>query len=196
MTTRKIGVLGAGNIGGGLGKSWESHGHEVRYAKSDTPQDEVASIVREAEVVALAVPWKAVNDVLGPIASLLAGKILIDCTNPVGWDDGPVVAVEGSAAQRIAELCPGARVVKAFNTLGAEHLATARVHGEIADTFIAGDDAEAKEIVAELAREVGFAVVDLGPLRNAKLAEHLAIAWIHLATKGGLGRDIAFKLLR
>lgn len=190
----KIGVLGAGNIGGGLGAAWEKKGHAVTYATREAAAQRAA--VEGAEVVVLAIPWKAVPEVIPPLASALAGKILVDCTNAVGWDDGPVIGVDTSAAQKIAELAPGARVIKAFNTLGAEHLATATVHGQVADTFLAGDDAEAKQVVAQLARAVGFEPVDLGPLRNARLAEHIAVAWIHLAMKGGLGRNIAFKVLR
>ena len=124
----KIGVIGAGNIGGGLGAAWEKKGHAVTYATRDAAGQRAA--VEGAEVVVLAIPWKAVPEVIPPLASALAGKVLVDCTNAVGWDDGPVIGVDTSAAQKIAELAPGARVTKAFNTLGAEHLATATVHGQ------------------------------------------------------------------
>jgi 8-hydroxy-5-deazaflavin:NADPH oxidoreductase len=196
MTKQKIGIIGAGNIGGGLGKAWEKKGHTVQYGTRDTAQQQ--AMVASSDIIVVALPWKAVAEVLTPLAPALAGKVLVDCTNAVGWDDGPVSALTGneSAAQKIAELAPGARVIKAFNTLGAEHLATAQVHGQTADTFLAGDDPAAKATVAALAEDVGFAPIDLGPLRNARLCESIAIAWIHLAMKGGLGREIAFKVLR
>lgn len=206
----KIGIIGAGNIGGNLGKVWAKKGHEIFFGVPDPDKhralaDELGGraqvgVPREAaafgEVVALAVPWKAVADAVGSCKGELAGKVLIDATNPVGWDDGPTVAVDGSAAQKIAEMAPGARVVKAFNTLGAEHLLDPKVGGVVADAFVCTDDDEARAIVTRLGEDLGFAMVDLGPLRNAKLAEHIAVAWIHLAMKAGLGRNIAFKLLR
>src|SRR5688500_15149979 len=119
MTTRKIAVLGSGNIGGGLGRAWEQKGHAVQYGTRDAAA--VLRMVGDAEIVVLALPWKAVAEVLTPIARALDGKILVDCTNAVGWDDGPVPAVETSAAQKIAELCPGAKVIKASHRLEAEH---------------------------------------------------------------------------
>jgi predicted dinucleotide-binding enzyme len=86
-------------------------------------------------------------------------------------------------------------VVKAFNTLGAEHLANPVIGGVTADLFIAGDEASAKQTATDLGKQLGFNVIDLGPLRNARVLEHIAIAWIHLAMKGGMGRSIAFKVL-
>ena len=206
----KIGIIGAGNIGGNLGKVWVKKGHEIFFGVPDPEkhrelEDALGGKARvgkpnEAaafgEVVALAVPWKAVPDAVGSCKADLDGKVLIDCTNPVGWDDGPIVAVDTSGAQKIAEIAPGARVVKCFNTLGAEHLLDPKVGGVVADAFVCTDDDEARAIVTRLGEELGFSMIDLGPLRNAKLAEHIAVAWIHLAMKGGLGRNIAFKLLR
>ena len=92
-------------------------------------------------------------------------------------------------------MAPGARVVKAFNTLGAEHILNPVVGGQQADVFLCTDDDAARSVVGKLAEEIGFRAVDLGPLRNARLAEHVAIAWIHMAMKGGLGRNIAFKVV-
>jgi predicted dinucleotide-binding enzyme len=151
----------------------------------------------------LAVPWQAVPEVLAE-AGDLAGKVLIDCTNALKWDaQGPIWAVP--AAEEIARQRPAARVVKAFNTLGAEHLGrlgaagTGGKGGEGStkpDTFICGDDEAARQVVRSLGEEIGFGVVDAGPLRNARVLEHLAVLWIHLAMKGGLGRDIFFKVMR
>lgn len=204
----KIGIIGAGNIGGNLGVLWAKRGHEVRFGVRDPEaekelaaragHDAEATDVRSAavfgEVVVLAVPWEAVPSVMAQ-AGDLSGKVLIDCTNPIRWENGPVIAIEGSGAQQIAKLVPGAKVVKAFNTLGAEHLQDPRFGSYKADVYIATDDQTARSVAASLAREIGFDVVDAGPLRNARLLEHLAVLWIHLATQGGLGRSIAFKVL-
>jgi 8-hydroxy-5-deazaflavin:NADPH oxidoreductase len=207
----KIGILGAGNIGGNLGRRWAGRGHDVAFGVRDAAKVEelVASIgksggkarastIAEAasfgDVLAIAVPWAAVPDVLAA-AGDVRGKVLIDATNALKWENGPVHAVATSAAEEIAAKT-GAKVVKAFNTLGAEHIEDPVVHGVKADVFLAGDDADAKAIVGKLAQEIGFDVVDAGPLRNARFAEQLAIGWIHVAMVGGLGRGVAFKLLR
>jgi len=100
-----------------------------------------------------------------------------------------------SGAEEIAGLAPGARVVKAFNTIGAELLAGPRFDMQSATMFICGGDAQAKSIVASLAQKLGFEVVDAGPLSSAGMLESLARLWVSLA-RGGLGRNIAFKLLR
>lgn len=204
----KIGILGAGNIGGNLGKRWAQRGHDVRFGVRDAAKvaDLVAACGGKAQaatvadaaswgdVLVVAVPWAAVSDVLAA-AGDVKGKVLIDATNALKWEDGPVHAVATSAAEEIAAKT-GAKVVKAFNTLGAEHIADPVVHGQKADVFLAGDDADAKRVVGKLAEEIGFDVVDAGPLRNARFAEQLAIGWIHVAMMGGLGRNVAFKLLR
>jgi NADPH-dependent F420 reductase len=204
-----IGILGAGNIGGNLGRRWAAQGHTVRFGVRKA--DELAALVKECghgasagdprsaaahgEVVVLALPWAAVAGVLQSVGDM-KGKIVVDATNALQWGaDGPEPAVDTSAAQKIAEMCPGARVVKAFNTLGAEHILNPKVGGLPADVFLCTDDAPARETVKKLAEEIGFHAVSLGPLRNARVAEHIGIAWIYLAMKGGLGRNIAFKVL-
>jgi NADPH-dependent F420 reductase len=204
----KIGILGAGNIGGNLGRRWAQGGHAIRFGVRKP--DEIATLVDACgaqasagdaksaaafgDVVVLALPWGAVKDVLGSIGDL-RGKIVVDATNPLKWSDGPVHAVATSGAEEIAALVPGVIVVKAFNTLGAEHILDPVVGGLPADVFLATDDAGARETVARLASEIGFRPLDLGPLRNARVGEHLAVAWIHLAMKAGLGRNIALKVV-
>jgi 8-hydroxy-5-deazaflavin:NADPH oxidoreductase len=205
----KIGILGAGNIGGNLGRRWAAKGHTIRFGVRDADAvkglvaecgalasaGDVRSAVEQADVVVLSVPWPAVPQVL-EAAGDLAGKVLVDATNAVKWADGPEPAVaEGSAAQQVAVMAKGARVVKAFNTLGAEHILDPIVGGQPADVFLCADDAEARDTVKKLAEEIGFSTVDMGPLRNARLTEHIALAWIYLAMKAGRGRNIAFKVL-
>ena len=125
----------------------------------------------------------------------LGGKIVVDCTNPLTWDDGPVWAppAAGSVAAAIAEAVPGARVLKGFNTFGAEIHLNPDLGGTPASVLLASDDLEAKRVVAEVARAAGFAPVDSGPLRNAAALENLAVLWIHLALREGHGRSWAFK---
>ena len=205
----KIAIIGAGNVGGTLGQALSAHGHEVRFGVRDPAK--IAALVEQCrgraaaadpaaavafgEVVIVALPWRPTLDALKALPGL-QGKILIDATNPVAWADGPVFdpTVPDSAAQRIAAQT-GARVVKLFSTHGAEINLAPRVGDVQLDTYLCGDDVEAKRVAAQLAEDIGFRVVDVGPLRNAASLEHLAILWVHLAMKGGHGRQIGFKLL-
>jgi NADPH-dependent F420 reductase len=205
----KIGIIGAGNIGGNFGRRWAEKGHEITFGVREPAKhkalveacggraktSDVRTAVQASDVVLLAVPWNAVAGVIKDAGSF-AGKILIDATNALKWNDGPEPAVtDTSAAQKIAEMAPGARIVKAFNTLGAEHVLAPTVGGLPADAYLCSDDGGARDTVKKLAEEIGLRAIDAGPLRNARLTEHFALLWIHLATKGGLGRNSAFKLL-
>lgn len=189
----KIGIIGAGHIGGTLGEIWSGKGHDVLYGVrqgSDAPgkRGTVAEAAAHGEVVVLAVPWPAVQDALRE-AGNLQGKVLIDATNG-GLD------AEGAGAEKIAALAPGARVVKSFNQTGWEHLKQPEFGGNRALTLVAGDDQDAKQTVMQLGQEVGLDMLDGGGLTNARLLESLAALWIHLAFRGGLGRDFAFAALR
>lgn len=206
-----IAIIGFGNVGKSLGQTLAAKGHTVRFGVRDA--DGVAEAARElgdraaasdvrsaaafGDAVILAVPWAAAIAAVES-AGDLGGKVLIDCTNPIAWQGGgPAISpdVAGtSAAERIAART-AAHVVKAFSTHGAEHNTTPEIHGIQLDTYICGDHAQAKATVRRLAEDIGFRVVDAGPLRNAALLEHLAVLWVHLAIKGDLGRGFAFKAL-
>ncbi|MBD2164587.1 NADPH-dependent F420 reductase [Calothrix membranacea FACHB-236] len=203
----KIGILGAGNIGGNLGKLWAAKGHEIFFAVRDPQSDKVKTLlhdlgdkvhkgsVKEAaafgEVVLLAVHWQNVPEVLQEISGLVDNKILIDSTNRMIT---PPPDTTGSAAEDIARSLPTARVVKAFSTLGANNLTNLKFGSENASTFICGDDSEAKNIVTQLAEEISFDVVDIGLLNTAPLIESLTKLWVQASRK--YGREIALKLLR
>jgi NADPH-dependent F420 reductase len=199
-----IAVIGDGNVGNALATRLQKTGHNVRFGVRDVsgaegaghpiPRASVSDAVGDAQVVFLAVPAMAAMDVLASAPSV-SGKIIVDCTNPVRWDAGPVVASPeaGSVAAQLASAYPDARVCKAFNHFGAEiHAQPQMAHGP-ADAYVASDDADAKTIVIALADAIGFRGRDAGPLRNARLLEHLAVLWIHLATVGGNGREFAFR---
>jgi 8-hydroxy-5-deazaflavin:NADPH oxidoreductase len=196
-------IIGTGNVGGNLGTRFAKSGIPVRFgvrpgadttellARSkgaDVAALDVAEAVTWADAVFLAIPANAALE----LARGLGNKLVVDCTNPLTWSDGPVWAPtpEGSMAASIAKAAPTARVVKAFNTFGAEfHADPAN-----AQVFMAGDDASAKATVAELATRAGFRPVDAGPLRNAAVLENLAMLWIHMATVGGHGRNFTFAM--
>jgi predicted dinucleotide-binding enzyme len=206
----KIGIIGAGSVGSALGRGFARAGHEVVFGVRDAGKPEVVQLVEEtgaraasvaeaasgAEVVVLALPWGGAQDVIRT-AGGLDGKIVFDCINPLnatfsGLDTGGA----RSAAEQVAAWAPGARVVKVFNTTGAGNMAEPRYGDDRATMLYCGDDGGAKEVAAQLAADLGFEPVDAGPLSAAYLLEHFAMLWIHLAYGAGLGRNIAFKLMR
>ncbi|HEU4405214.1 MAG TPA: NAD(P)-binding domain-containing protein [Polyangiaceae bacterium] len=212
MTQAKVAIVGVGNVGAALGERLARAGFSVRFGVKagadvaalldrcgpNASAGPVAEAAAGADLVFLAVPPAALGDVVAQGRGF-EGKIVVDCNNPVGWSDGPTLAPveEGSLTAKLVKLAPKARVVKGFNTFGAEfHRDPALAGGQRADVPLAGDDAGAKEAVADLARRAGFEPVDAGPLRNAALLESLAILWIHLAVVGGQGREFTFQLAR
>lgn len=207
----KIAVLGAGNVGGALGKLWAGRGHEVRFGVPDPGSEKIKTLLattggkaqagsnQEAaaasEVVVLSVPWPAAEQAIRDCGDLKS-KVVIDCTNPLRSDfQGLVVGTTTSAAEQVAAWS-GAKVVKAFNTIGAGNYGKAEFAGTRADGFYCGDDAAAKDKVKPLIGDIGLNPVDVGPLRNARLLEPLAMLWIDLAINQKWGTNHAFKLLR
>jgi NADPH-dependent F420 reductase len=204
----RIAIVGTGNIGGTLGRRWAAR-HEIVFGTRKPEGAELrdlvaaagagarAASVREAvafgDVVVLATPWPATLDVVRS-AGDLAGKIVVDCTNPVAAGLRHALP-SGSAADAIAAVAEGAKVVKAFNSAGFEVFADPRFGTEVASLFLCGDDAPARQTVAVLARELGLEAVDCGPLAQARRLEELALLWISLAAQGQ-GRAHAFRLLR
>jgi len=148
------------------------------------------------EVIVLAVPWGAVPDAVKALGAL-DGKILVDATNPLNPDLSLAVGFNDSGGETVARLAPGARVVKAFNTTGANNMGDSRYAGPTKLMMaVAGDDASAKASVMALARDVGFEPVDAGPLAMSRHLEPLAMLWISLAMVQRMGRDFGFALLR
>jgi 8-hydroxy-5-deazaflavin:NADPH oxidoreductase len=207
MSLAKIAIIGAGNVGGGLGTSLSRSGLQVKFGVrpgtdvegllaecKDASASAPSEVAAWADIVFLAVPGSVALEVAGELADSLAGKVVVDCNNPLVWKDGPVWTPppEGSLAAAIAKAAPKARVVKGFNTFGAEFHKSPGRAGVPAEVFLAGDDAEAKKQVMAVATQGGFRPVDAGPLRNAAVLENVAMLWIHLATVGGQGRDFTF----
>ncbi|MGZ3479304.1 MAG: NADPH-dependent F420 reductase [Myxococcaceae bacterium] len=194
----RIGVFGRGHVGAALGHALASAGHEVRYGVRDPAEAEDAEpglvtlpeAGRWGEVLLLGVPYGAVQEVLHA-AGDLDRKIIVDPTNaPKPPTD------ERSSSQIIAGFVPTAKVVRAFNTVPAEVMVNPRFGEARASTFICADDALARTIVLGLARDIGFDAVDAGPLKSACSIDRLLAVWRVLAFEGGLGRNLAFQLLR
>jgi predicted dinucleotide-binding enzyme len=207
-----IGIIGAGNVGGALGRSWAAAGHQIKFGVRDASKPEIVALLQQTgskasagsvaeaaafgDVVVLTTPWPAAQAAIAS-AGNLAGKILVDCTNPLKPDlSGLVVGHDTSAAEQVAQWAGDAQVVKCFNTTGADNMANPRFGGDRAVMFLAGDDPAARATVKQLGEDLGFEMIDAGNLKVARWLEPVAMLWIHLAYKGGFGRDFAFKLLR
>ena len=212
----KIAIVGTGNVAAALGRGWAARGHVVTFASREPSSERVLALLDEAgpnasaarvadavsrsSIIVLAVPFTAVRERL-EMAGDVGGKVIIDCTNPIApglrpMFDATTPGGATSGVEQIAAWAPRARLVKAFNTTGAENMAAPGYAGGAATMLLCGDDELAKAAVWQLAEEVGFEPVDAGPLSAARHLENLALLWIHLARVAGLGRDIAFRLMR
>lgn len=191
----RIGIIGAGNMGGPLGLAWAKAGHQVLWATRNP--SEVLPLVQQAaprasaayadgaayfgDVIVLAVPPSAVPQLGAQIGELLRGKVVVDITNPRADRDGEDQTAQWLAmgtGQAMAQYLPGARVVKAFNALGARMLAEPAPNGVRIAVPIAGDDAEDRELVAGLVRDAGFEPVIVGPLARAKDFDRGTPVWV------------------
>jgi hypothetical protein len=176
----KIGILGAGNIGGTLGRHWARAGHEV-FLSSRHPKD-LQKLVKEigrgaqagtleeaarfGDVVVLAIAWRSKRDL--PRADLFKGKVVIDTMNPYSSFGTVMNLGNSTSSEEVAKLLPGARLVKAFNTMRAGDLRSGafRSGRDRWAMFVAGDDEEAKKVVSGLIEEIGFVPIDTGSLRE------------------------------
>ena len=180
----KIGVIGAGNVGIALGTVWVKAGHEVMFSSRHLEDDKSlaaglgagasAGTPLEAaafgDVLLFSVPYGALPDLGKELAEQIKGKVIIDACNPFPDRDGEIAdwAREKGAGLASAELLPGARVVRAFNAVGAERMGTANQEPGRIGMPIAGDDAEAVEIASQLIREIGYEPVLVGGLAMGK----------------------------
>ncbi len=180
----RIGIVGSGRIGSTLGGIWAKAGHEVMFSSLDLEHDKklAASIgpnaragtSREAvafgDVILMAVPYRALPQLGKDLADVIKGKVVIDATNPIVARDGEMAAAarEKGAGLASAEYLPGARIVRAFNAVGAARLPEIAQRPERPGMPIASDDANAVEVASRLIRDVGFEPVLVGPLAMGK----------------------------
>ncbi len=212
----QVTVIGAGNMGRGIGHRLVAGGHSVTIVDRDP--EEAARLAEElrgaaegdatvdaagpgaelrGEVVVLAVYYPGSLELARDLGERLAGKVVVDISNPVNQTfDGLATAPGTSAAEEVAASAQaGARVVKAFNTTFAGTLVEGQVAGQPLDVFIAGDDEEAKETVAQLVRDGGLRAIDTGPLERARQLEGLGFIGITLQQPLGLNFRSAWKLI-
>jgi predicted dinucleotide-binding enzyme len=156
----------------------------------------VAAAAAHGAVVAFATPWSATEDAVRQ-AGDLSGKPILDCTNPLTDDlSGLTIGHTNSGGEQLAAWTRSNRVVKIFNTTGFENMSQPSYGGTAITMLFAGDDAAAKTVAAQLARDIGFDPVDAGPLANARALEPMAFLWIYLAIMKGHGTGFAFQILR
>jgi 8-hydroxy-5-deazaflavin:NADPH oxidoreductase len=176
----RIGIIGSGNVGGTLGAVWVKAGHEVMFSSRNLEHDKAlaaklgstarAGTPREAaafgEVVMVSVPYRALPEVGKEVGDLLKGKVVIDTCNPFVGRDGDIAnwAREKGARLASAELLPGARLVRAFNAVGAGRMGTVHQEPGRVGMPMAADDAQAAAIASRLVRDIGFEPVLVGGL--------------------------------
>lgn len=214
----KIAIIGAGNVGGALGRAWAKAGHTIIFGvrdpaggKTKPPLAEIGGAassvvvpdaVRSAEVIVLATPWDAVPAVINAMGDL-RGKMIIDCTNPLSLNaEGSLSLSLGSTtsgAEEIARLATGAKVAKAFNTYGWENFVDSSYpgYGDLKPVmFFCGDDDDVKAVVEQLAKDLGFEPVDTGGLGMARSLEPLALMWIRLSIRDGRNPNFTWARLK
>lgn len=217
----KIGIIGSGNMGSGLGSLFAKKGHRVMFSFSSDPE-KLQQVVAEAgpnsrsgtpeqaarfgDIVMLAVGWEAVKEALHAAGSL-DGKTVISCVNPLTPNfSGLVVGTTTSGAEEIAKLVPGAHVVEAFLNVfaGILHSGTMLFGTDVPSVFYCGDDAASKAAVRTLITDIGLEPVDSGQLKNARFVEPTAMLILQLGAFLGMAKewkpgeftDLSVKLLR
>lgn len=197
-----IAVIGTGNVGAALGPEFADLGHVVIYGSRNPDSEKVVALVARtgpgarateprdaasgADIVVLAVPGMLVKEVVTDLGDL-AGKILVDATNPLERrDDGKLdIGIDGSNAEIIQAAAPGADVVKAFNTLGWRTMIDPASTGGPVSIPLVGDSDEAKAKIAELIASMDLEPIDVGPLRNARHVEGMVVLLLNNAFGGG-----------
>ena len=203
----KVTIVGAGNMGRGIGSRVVAGGNEVELVDLN-PEDSrnlaeelgpLATVSQSVsgEVVVLALPYDEIRKAIAEHRDGIAGRIVVDIVNPVDWSTMETVTTPAgtSAAEETAQLVPeGTKVVKAFNTTFAKTLVTGEAAGQKLEVLIAGDDDAAKATVAALAEAGGMRAVDVGPLRRARMLEQVGLFHIAIQEKLGSGFASAISL--
>lgn len=210
----KVSIVGAGNMARGIGARFVNGGNDVTIIDADASKAaalaaELAARRAEAKatagslddalanpVVVLALPFTAARDFAAANAEKLAGKVVVDITNPLNTTyDGLVTAPGTSAAEEIAAVLLKSSVVKAFNTTFAGTLVAGEVSGHKLDVLVAGDDPAAKATVIDLVESGGLRGIDAGGLHRARQLEGLGLLGITLQGTLGTGFQSAWKLV-
>lgn len=199
----KIGVIGAGNIGATLGRSWAVVGHEVTFGVRDPQADKVRTLLQDvghgakaaavtmalesADVVLFAIPGRAMDETVSILGRKLDGKILIDATNDIGSSPMHSLAV-------LRQIAPGSPIFRAFSNLGWENFARPRIDNTQVDLFYCGDGGDAQRAMDELIGDVGLRPVYIGGSEQAGVIDALTHLWFILVQRNDGNRRLALKL--
>lgn len=180
----KLGLIGSGNVGSNLGRVWANAGYEVMFSSTDLEADRKLAVqigkgaragtpqqaAAFGEVLVFAVPYGALTELGKTLGASLRGKVVIDACNPFPARDGVIAdeAREKGAGVVSARLLPGARIVRAFNAVGAARMGAMHETPGKVGMPMAGDDAQALEVAARLVRDIGFEPVVVGDLAMGK----------------------------
>lgn len=208
-----ITFIGYGNVGAPLADHLQRLGHRVTLAARELRSEAVQKAqarnaalvalpleqaVREAEVVFLATPFMADEQAIAPLADALAGKILVDCTNPVGPGLSHGLKSERSGSQALQALAPQARVVKAFTIYGFENFENNAYPGYNVRPVMmhCGNDSSAKQQVAQLIDQLGWDALDVGGLEQALHLEHMTLLWVRMVRVMGHSPHMVWAALK
>lgn len=207
----KIAFIGAGNVGAPLAVRLAERGHDVALFEGRERSPSIAaalarssrltaspSAIVDADVIFLATPFAANATLLPPLADALAGKVLIDCTNPIGPGLAHGLRSERSGSAVVQEFAPAAKVIKAFSIYGFENFEDSSYpgYGVKPAMLFCGDDGGAKEIAARLITDVGFEPVDVGALVQALHLEHMTLLWVRMVRAEGHTAGLTWGALR
>lgn len=212
-TPMKIAFIGAGKVGAPLAAHLANAGHMVTLARAGdasasvdaaltrSPRLEARALdaaVHDAEVVFLAVPFGALDALLPPLSEALTGKVVVDCTNPVGPGLSHGLGSRASGSEHVQRLLPGAEVVKAFSIYGFENFESpwSPIEGVRPAMLFCGDSTEARAKVATLITDCGFEPVDVGGLAQALHLEHLTLLWVRMVRMNGHSPRLTWAVLR
>ncbi|AXE40229.1 NADPH-dependent F420 reductase [Acidipropionibacterium virtanenii] len=188
----KVTIFGAGNMGSAIASVLTAGGAEVSHITSSATGATI-----DGDVVILAVPYTAFDDIVAKYGQQLAGRVVVDITNPLDFTTFKLLpAADSSAAAELAAKLPDSTVLKAFNTNFAATLATGRVGEDITTVLVAGDDTDAKARLGELVTGGGLNVVDAGDLGRARELEAVGVLQMGLAVAGQIGWTGGFATIK
>jgi predicted dinucleotide-binding enzyme len=207
----QIAIIGTGNVGAGIAHGLAGKGFGLTLGARDPTVAAVQALASatgasvalpkeaaaQGDIILLALPWSAIEAALRDLGDL-TGKIVVDCTNPIARGPqgmGLAVGHSTSGGEMVQGWCPGARVVKTLNQVGAEIMADTGRLSHPPVMFMAGNDSAAKDSVARMLTALGFEALDAGDLAKARLLEPFGMVWINQSILRGMGRDWAFAAL-
>jgi 8-hydroxy-5-deazaflavin:NADPH oxidoreductase len=209
-----ITFMGIGNVGAALADQLQKLGHSINIAARDAQSESIKQAltrnpnfvirppleaVQSAEVVFLALPFGAVESALSDVKEALTGKIIVDCTNPVGAKVSHGLESKISGGETVQQLIPKAFVVKAFTIYGFENLED-NVYPSCDDLkpmmMIAGDNSAAKAIVSDFCTQLGWEPLDTGDISMSLHLEHMTLLWVNIARVQGRGTNFVWAVLK